>query len=330
MAKPKYAYLNILLLAALVVGVICSLSFGKVNFELGSLFEGGVKSVAARIVLFEIRLPRTIIAALSGGGLALSGAVLQSYLRNPLADSGVLGVSAFATLGAIIAIYFGVSAVGIWVIPVFAISLAILSLLLLLLLVGNGGTIVFVLAGVVLSALAGGLMALLLSLAPNPYALSEMIDWQIGGFNDVSNNEVLIATPLIVLGSLVLLKLGRPLEAFSLGEETAQSLGVNIKDLRLKLVIGVGFVVGAIGAVCGVISFVGLIVPHLMRPLVKDNPRLLLLPSFLFGALFTIAADVMVRFLWLGAELKLGVIMTLLGAPFFIYLLLNLRKKALN
>ena len=327
MTNINYNRLNLVLALAFIISIFLSLLMGKVNFDLLAVFREGNESAAARIVLFEIRLPRTIIGTLCGGGLALCGAVLQSYLRNPLADSGVLGVSAFATLGAIIAIYFGFSASGFWVIPIFSIFMAVLSLVLLLLLVGNGGTIVFILAGVILSAIAGGLMALLLSLAPNPYALSEMIDWQIGGFSDVSNSEVIIAAPLVLLGAFILFGLGRSLDAFTLGEETAQSLGINISKLRLKLVLGVSIIIGAIGAVCGIISFVGLIVPHLIRPFVNNRPRLLLLPSFLFGAVFTISADILVRFVSLGGELKLGVIMTLLGAPFFFYLLYNLRRK---
>ncbi len=326
----NYLFKNIILLLVLLLGALLSLMVGAVNFDLFSILSKAELSDAAKIVLLEIRLPRTLMAILSGGGLALSGAVLQTYLRNPLADSGVLGISAFASMGAIIAIYFGLSAIGFWIVPVFGIVLAICSLLILLVLAQNGGTIIFILSGVILSSIAGGLIALFLSLAPNPYALSEMIDWQIGGFSDVSNNEIFIGAPLIIIGSIILFSLNRAISAFSLGDETAQSLGVDVAALRLKILLGVGIIVGAISSICGIISFVGLVVPHLIRPIFDNNPRKLLLPCFLFGGAFTVFADIIVRFLWLGGEVKLGVVMTLLGAPFFLYLLLKLKSAAVR
>lgn len=327
MKENKYLWINAFLLFLLVLGSGLSLFIGKANVDLLALFDFDNAPEAAKIVLFEIRMPRAIMALLSGGGLAICGAVLQTYLRNPLADSGVLGISAFASLGAIIAIYFELSALGFWIVPTFGIFMAVLSLALLLLIVGNGGTIMFILSGIVLSAIAGGLIALFLSIAPNPYALSEMIDWQIGGFSDISNREVLFGAPLILIGAIILFNLTRPLSAFSLGDETAQSLGVDIQKIRTQILIGVGIIVGAISSLCGIISFVGLIIPHLLRPIFNNNPRYLLLPCFLFGGSFTIFADILVRLLWINGEIKLGVIMTLLGAPFFLHLLLSLRAK---
>lgn len=320
--------LIVLLITGLIILSIISLIVGKANFPFWKAFEGGKINDVYRLILLEIRFPRTFIAIICGGGLALTGAVLQGYLRNPLADSGVLGISSFSSLGAIIAIYFSLTSISFWILPILAICFAILSILILLAMAGrDNSTIVFILSGVVLSALAGGLLSLILTLSPNPYAISEIYDWQVGSLSNVSLREIMVASPFIFIGSLMLFKSGKKLDALVFGEETAQSLGLNVAKFRINMTIGVGLVIGAITAICGVLAFVGLIVPHLIRPLVGNQPSKTLIPSFLFGALFTLAADIVARILWFDNELRLGVILTLLGAPFFFALLIRMKGQ---
>ncbi len=317
-----------LLILGLVILSIASLIIGKANFPFLKAFENGQANNIYRLILLEIRLPRTFVAIICGGGLALTGAVLQGYLRNPLADSGVLGISSFSSLGAVIAIYFSLTSISFWILPILAICFAFLSIIILLIMAGrDNSTIVFILSGVVLSALAGGLLSLILTLAPNPYAISEIYDWQVGSLSNVSMREVMVATPFIIMGMIILLKNANKLDALVFGEETAQSLGLNLANFRMNMIIGVGLIIGAITAICGILGFVGLIVPHIIRPFVGNQPSKTLIPSFLFGALFTLAADIVVRILWFENELRLGVILTLLGAPFFFALLLRMKGQ---
>ncbi len=308
--------LNLGFIILIIAFSVLSLLIGRAHIN---IFDN---SETANIILKDIRLPRTLVALLCGGALALCGAVLQGYLRNPLADSGVLGISAISSLGAVIAIYFGLSAIGYWVIPLLAIIFALLALLILIFIAKKGGgTLSFILTGIILSTLGGGLLSLALSFAPNPYAASEIIDWQIGSFSKTSFNDLFFTAPLIIIGSIILLLLGNELEALNLGEETAKTMGINIKSLQIKILIGVGLIVGAAVSVSGVLSFIGLIIPHILRPFYNNSPSKILLPSFLFGAAFTLLCDIFVRVLWLENELKLGIIMTIIGAPFFAYIL---------
>jgi iron complex transport system permease protein len=310
----------------LLVLVAASLLIGRANFALPEYLPSSMKHKAAMLVLLEVRVPRTIFACLCGAALAVSGASLQGYLRNPLADAGVLGISGFASLGAVIAIYFGLSSLAFWVLPAMAIMFAWLSMFLLLVIVGrNNFAIYFILAGVFLATISGALMTLALNFAPDPYAIAEIVNWQIGSFSEVSIREVLLVAPFIVLGLVILARGAKCLDALSLGEETAQSLGVNLQKSRRTMVIGVGLLVGATTSISGIIGFVGLIVPHLVRPMVASVPSRVLLPSAILGAILTLAADILVRLIWVGNELKIGVIMAIIGAPFFLYLLLSMR-----
>jgi iron complex transport system permease protein len=277
-------------------------------------------------IITQLRLPRAILAATIGGALGLCGAVLQGYLRNPLADPGVLGVSSGAALGAVVSIYVGTSA-ALWALPAYAMLGASLTMALLLLLVGRGGSVVtFVLAGVILSSLTSALTALVISLAPNPFAVSEIINWLMGALTDRSMNDVKIALPFMAIGAALLFTTGQSLDALSLGEDAAQSLGVNLTRLQCVIVLGCGIAVGASVAVTGVIGFVGLVVPHLVRPLVRQQPSALLLPSTLAGSALLLIADASVRHISGAAELKLGIAMALLGAPFFLGLLYHKRN----
>lgn len=279
-------------------------------------------------IVFELRLPRTILAVAVGAALGMAGAAMQGYTRNPLADPGALGVSSMGALGAVLTLYLGAGASEPWVIASAAMLGALIAVFLLLALSGQASSIVtFILAGVILQTMAGAGVALALSLAPNPWAVNEIVNWLMGSLTDRSLAEVQIALPLIVVGCLLLLMTGRSLDALTLGETGARSLGVNMTNVRWMLAVGVAFTAGASVAVTGVIGFVGLIVPHLLRPLVGARPGGLLVPSAIGGAVLVLAADIAVRLTPAAGEVKLGVAMAVLGGPFFFALLLSLRRR---
>jgi iron complex transport system permease protein len=278
-------------------------------------------------IFLELRLPRALLGLCVGAVLGLSGAVLQGYLRNPLADPTVLGVSASAALGGVLAIFLGINLVPFGLFGCAMIG-AGASILLLLAIGRGGGPIGFILGGMVLSTLAGALTALVISIAPNPFAASEIINWLMGALTDRLMEDVLTALPFMAIGALLLLTTGRALDALTLGENGARSLGVDLFRLQWLIVLGVGLSVGASVAVSGVVGFVGLIVPHLIRSFYGEQPSRILLPSALGGAILTLTADSLVRLIPGPGEMRLGIAMAVLGAPFFLLLLLRYRKGA--
>jgi iron complex transport system permease protein len=312
---------------ALTIAVLCgtSLMVGRVSVPWSAWVDGADPRWA---IIFDLRLPRTVLGLMVGAGLGLSGAALQGYTRNPLADPGALGVSSMAALGAVLTLYLGAGSEAPWVISAAAMVMALLAVLLLLLFAGLGaGLVTFVLSGVILQTLAAAGVALALSLAPNPWAVNEIINWLMGSLADRSMDEVRFAAPFMAVGAVLILLTGRALDALTLGETTARSLGVDLRLTQILLALGVALVTGASVAVTGVISFVGLIVPHLVRPLVGGRPGALLLPSALAGAVLVLAADILVRLTPAAQEVKLGVAMAALGAPFFFGLLVTLRRR---
>lgn len=311
------------LLVALMLVSGLSILAGKVWIAPAELFAGDDRWP----IIVELRLPRVVLALLIGGGLGMAGAAMQGYLRNPLADPGLFGVSATAALGAVISIFFGLAATPM-VLSGFALAGAALAVLLLSAIAGQSGSvIVFTLAGVVISSLAGALTALVISLAPTPFATGQIVNWLMGALTDRSWDDVMLAAPLIVLGMIVIASAGRALDALTLGEAAARTLGMRPAVLQAQIVIGVGLVVGASVAASGIIGFVGLIVPHLIRPLTNRRPSAVLLPSALAGALMLLVADSAVRAAPTVSELRLGIAMSLLGAPFFLALLLKMRRQ---
>jgi len=288
---------------------------------------GGGQTDTAWIIVREIRLPRTILAVMIGATLGLSGATLQGYLRNPLADPGVVGVSSMAAFGAVLALYSGLSALFPLALPLMAIVGGLGCVFLLQGLAGRGGVLTLILAGVAISSLAGALTSLALNLSPNPYAALEIVFWLLGSVSDRSMDQMWLAAPFMVVGWVLLIAAARPLDALTLGEEAAIGLGVNLKRTQTLVITGTAISVGAAVAVSGAIGFVGLIVPHLMRPLVGHSPSRLLLASALGGGLLLTVADILVRVITPGSELRLGVVTALIGAPFFIYLVLKARTE---
>ncbi|ACI98098.1 FecCD family ABC transporter permease [Rhodospirillum centenum] len=313
----------LLFVASLAVGP----SAVSLSTAVSDWWAGGDSTAA--VIFAEIRLPRAILGLLIGAVLGLSGAALQGLLRNPLAEPGLLGVSASAALGAVVTFYSGLSLAFPLALPVGGMAGALLAVALLYTLSGrDAGVLTLILAGVAISSLAGALTSLALSLSPNPFALAEIVFWMLGSLSDRSLDHVYLAAPFMLTGALLLLGTGRGLDALTLGEETARSLGFAIGRLGALVIVGTALAVGAAVSVAGTIGFVGLIVPHLLRPLVGHRPSRLLPLSALGGAALTLAADVAVRLGGAGpSELKLGVVTALLGAPFFLALVLRTRRR---
>lgn len=318
-------------LGLLVLVLFCaSVAVGYAPLDLGAAFGGllaGRPSVAA-LVLSELRLPRAILGAAVGFSLGLTGAALQGLMRNPLADPGVVGVSGAAALGAVIAFYFGFSTSFALALPLGGLMGAAAATAVLLALAARGaGTVMLILAGVALSSLAGALTALALNLAPSPYAALELVFWLMGSLADRSLVHVALALPFMAVGWVLVLRTGPALDALTLGEDAAESLGFPLRRVRLLVIGGTAAAVGASVAVAGAIGFVGLVVPHLVRPLVGHRPGRLLAASGLAGAALTLGADIVVRLIPTRPELQLGVVTALIGAPFFLFLLARLRGR---
>ncbi len=282
----------------------------------------------AALILTELRLPRTVLALLVGAALGLSGAVLQGLTRNPLAEPGLLGVSSGAALGAVIAIHSGLALVFPLATPLLGLAGAFVAALLTLSLGRGEGVLVLVLAGSAVSGVMLAGTALALNMAANPYAAYEISMWLMGSLADKSWDHVLLAGPFLLAGLAVLAVSGRGLDALSLGETQARSLGVDLSRLRLQVLAGTALAVGAATAVAGAVGFIGLLAPHLVRPLVGHQPRRVLWPATLAGAALLLAADLGTRLLPFTQELKLGVLTVLVGTPFFVMLVLRLRKVA--
>lgn len=310
------------LLLALIVVVPLSLLAGRVWID-----PFGPFSPQQVLIIAELRLPRAMLALVVGGGLGAAGAAMQGYLRNPLADPGLFGIAPGAALGAVLSFYTGF-AVQPFALPAFALTGAAGSMALLALIAGRTGSVaLFTLAGMMIASLAGALTSLAISLSPNPFALSEIVTWLMGALSDRSWRDVWIAAPLSLAGIAVLLRAGSQLDALTLGEAAARSLGVDPQRLQALMVAGIGLTVGGGVAVAGIIGFVGLIVPHLLRPFTDRRPSSLIVPSALAGGLLLLLADCLCRVLPLSGELRLGIALSLLGAPFFLMLLLKMRRE---
>jgi iron complex transport system permease protein len=321
---------------ALVLGLVVSALFtaalvtGPADIGvwqgLTALVRGGDGPIP--LVMREIRLPRALLALMIGGSLGLAGAAMQGYLRNPLADPGLIGVSGSAALGAVLAIQTGLAAGFAFGLPLAALAGALVGVFLVLALAGpRGSSLTLILAGIAISALAGALTSLVLNLSPNPFAANEIVFWMMGSLADRSMTHVWIALPLIVLGAGLLATLARGLDALTLGEDAAEAMGVRLHRMRLTLIFGTAAVVGASTAVAGAIGFIGLVVPHLLRPFVGAQPGRLLWASAFGGAAMLLAADIAVRLILPGRDLKLGVVTALVGAPLFLHLIYRTRRE---
>lgn len=273
------------------------------------------------IVVWEIRLPRALAAFSTGAALGASGAALQGLLRNPLAEPGVLGVSATASLAATFVIYHGLVDVGAFALPAAAVAGALAATALLTAAAARVGSVVtLILVGVGLSSFAGALMALLVNLAPNPFSLADMLDWTLGSVANRSLDDLLLAAPFLAAGGGLLLAARRGLSGLTLGEEAAAGAGVDLRRARRLVVVGAGLATGAAVATAGAIGFVGIVAPHLVRPLVDHDPARTLVPAALLAGVILVLADVGVRLAPGAAELRLGVVAALIGAPVFLWI----------
>ncbi len=283
---------------------------------------------AIGIVLAEVRLPRTLIAIVAGAALGVCGAALQGFLHNPLASPGLIGTSSGAAFGAVVALYFGFA--GGYGIPLAGMLGALLATLLVYLIAGRDtGMLTLILAGVAINALLTALISLLLSLAPSPYAVQEIVVWMLRSISNHGFDDFWLMLPGALLGGLLLFRCRRALDALTLGEDTATTLGIDLRRTRALLFAGVALAMGSVVSITGAIGFVGLITPHLLRPLAAHRPGRLLALSALGGAGLLLAADIGVRLLqrFGGVEIKVGIVTALLGAPFFLWLILHHRRS---
>ncbi|AWM88894.1 iron ABC transporter permease [Microvirga sp. 17 mud 1-3] len=326
---PSSRTLLVLLLALLAVILAgASLAIGPAPIGLAEAVKALLSDQgSASIVVRDIRLPRTLLALLVGWIFGLTGAGLQGLLRNPLADTAVFGAPQAAALGAVAVLYFGLAGALSWTLPLAAIAGALVSIALVVAVAGRSATVVvLVLAGLAVGSLAGAGTSLAISLSPNPFAVTEIVFWLLGSFEDRSLVHVGLAAPFVLVASLAVLAAGPGLRALALGEDTARSLGVDLGRLRILVVGGAAIGTGACVAVAGSIGFVGLVAPHLVRPFAGYDPARTLVPSGLAGAVLLLAADCAVRLIPSATEVKIGVLTAILGVPFFLWVIA--RRKA--
>ncbi len=311
------------LIVALGLALLASLFWGQAPLSASDVLTAivGWGPELNQQIIWELRLPRALFAAVIGAGLGASGAALQGFTRNALAAPGILGFSACAALGAVTALYFG------WprlIIPAALLGAALGAGLILVMTGLKKGAGVLILAGVGVGALATAITGLLMNLSPSPWALSEMIYWMMGSLRHAELGKLMIVGPLTALGLATLWFISPDLKTLSLGETTAQSLGVSLGRVQIMLVIGVALCVGSGVAVAGAIGFVGLFVPHIIRLIFGPDPARLILRSALAGAAFLLLADIATRALsGPGTPLYLGILTSLIGVPFFLYLVVR-------
>lgn len=314
-------------LGLLVCGLmLVSINLGSSPISLLDLLDAE-RLEAVELVLVQIRLPRTLIAALAGASFGICGAAMQGLLRNPLASPGLIGSSSGAALGAVIILYLGLGEISWMLMPSGGMLGALLAMILVYVLAGRDASIVtIVLAGVAINSLAVAMMSLILNLAPSPYAVREIVLWTLGSVSNLGMNDLWVMLPATLLGWLLFIGTGKSLELLTLGEDTARSMGVNLGLLRTRLFLAVALSIGAAVSVTGAIGFIGLVIPHLLRPLVGYQPGRLLGVSALGGAAMLLAADIVVRLMPPGPEIRIGVLTALVGAPFFLFLILKTRR----
>ena len=321
-------WLTLCLVVACVIAIISACLIGSTPLPVDRVVAAFFGSAEAgdQLVVWSIRFPRALAAFLVGAALGLSGAALQGLLRNPLAEPGVLGVSATASLAATFSLYYGLVSISAWILPLSAISGALVATGLLAIAARRTRSVVtLILIGVGLSSFAGALMSLLMNFAPNPFSLSEMVNWTLGSVANRSFDEIILALPFLIAGAGILIATRRGLSALTLGEEAASGVGLNLRNQRIFTVLGAGLATGASVALAGAIGFVGIVAPHLIRPFVRHDPARSLIPSALLAGFILVIADSGVRIIPTNNELKLGVIAALIGAPIFVWIAMQRR-----
>lgn len=319
-------YLNCWLVVLILSALLLACLHGSTPLPLDTVMQAlvGVGDPREVAVVWEIRLPRGLAAVLVGACLGMSGAALQGLLRNPLAEPGILGVSATAALAAATTIYYGLAELSVLSVPIAAIVGALFAVSIVVVAALRSVTVVtLILLGVGLSSFATALMSLLMNFAPHPFSLADMVGWMLGSVANRSFPDINLVLPFAGVGMALLWGSRRGLSALTLGEETAQGMGLNVSRQRTITVVGAGLATGAAVAVAGAIGFVGIVAPHLVRPWVSYDPARTLLPSALLAGLILLIADTFIRVIPSGVELKLGVVAALLGAPVFVWIALQ-------
>ena len=317
------ARINIVLLCAAFLAILAAAMIGSTSIPMDRFLEAlvGAGETGDEIVVWEIRMPRALAAFIVGAALGASGAALQGLLRNPLAEPGVLGVTASAALGASFVLFYGGANLPGLAVPLAAIAGAFAATALLsLAAIRTSSVVTLILIGVGLSSFAGAVMALLLNLAPNPFSLADLMNWTLGTVANRSLPDILMAAPFIIAGFICIAFSARALSALALGEEAAFGLGVDLKRARLLVVLGAGLATGGAVALAGAIGFVGIVAPHLARPFVGHDPARTIFPAAVAGGAILVLADIGVRIIPTPAELRLGVVAALIGAPVFVWI----------
>lgn len=305
-------------LSILMIAVACFIGSTPIGPLRGLTALVGLGSPTDQLVMQSIRLPRALSAFVVGGALGMSGAALQGLLRNPLAEPGVLGVTAASSFGATLTIFTGLAALFPLAVPLGAILGALFATYLLTLLAYRLQSVVaLILVGVTLSSFIGALMSLTLSLAPNPFSTAELLNWSFGSVANRSWTDLGVAAPGLILGTVILSRVRRGLGILTLGEDVAATSGLDLKAHRRAVIAGAGLATGSAVALAGAIGFVGIIAPHVVRPWVRHDPGRTLVPSFLVGGVALLLADMTIRVLPVGGSLRLGVAAALVGAPLF-------------
>ncbi|MCE7081298.1 iron ABC transporter permease [Streptomyces sp. ST2-7A] len=280
-------------------------------------------------VLWNIRLPRIVLALLVGASLGCAGALMQGVFGNPLAEPGVIGISSGAAVGAVASIAFGLTVLGSWTVTAGAFVAGLATVLVVYALSRSGGrteVVTLILTGIAVNAFAGALIGLSIFFADNAQ-ISEITFWQLGSLAQATWPKVLAVLPCAALGLLVAPVYARRLDLLSLGERPARHLGVDVERMRIALIVVVALLTAAAVAVAGIITFVGLVVPHLLRMVAGPGHRFLIPGSALAGALVLLAADLAARTIAAPAEMPLGVLTALIGSPFFFWLLRRTRRR---
>ncbi|WP_175515132.1 iron ABC transporter permease [Streptomyces sp. CAI 127] len=323
---------------ALLAGCLLSAAIGAYNIPLGDVLSsvqhriglgGQALDRVGESVLWNVRLPRVALAVLVGASLGCAGALMQGVFGNPLAEPGVIGISAGAAVGAVASIALGLTFFGNWTITVFAFVAGLATVLLVYALSRSGGrteVVTLILTGIAVNAFAGALIGLFIFFADNAQ-ITQITFWQLGSLSQATWPKVLAVLPCALAGLLIAPFYSRKLDLLALGERPARHLGVDVERLRIVLVLVVALLTAAAVAVAGIISFVGLLVPHLLRMANGPGHRFLVPGSALGGALVLVAGDLAARTVAAPAELPLGVLTALFGSPFFFWLLRRTRRK---
>ncbi len=314
------------LIAGIVVALLAACLLGSVPLPPARMVAAllGQGDAGDALVVWQVRLPRALAALVAGMALGISGAALQGLLRNPLAEPGVLGVSAMSALFATVALFYGLAATIPFALPLAAIAGALAATAIIAWAAPRSSSVVtLILVGVGISSFSGAVMALLMNLAPNPFTLADMVTWMMGSVANRSFDDLALSTPFILIGAAILIAARRGLAALALGEEAAAGVGLNVDRQRLLVVLGAGLATGGAVALAGAIGFVGIVAPHLVRPWVRHDPARVLLPSALLSGLILVLADITVRVIPGDTELKLGVVAALIGAPVFVTIALR-------